>query len=171
MTSMDIKSKTKVKEIKRSKTKNISSTIILIKASKLITFALLTTFIVPVIQLIPNLSSNSILSIDANKLSLIGAAHAKTSKTSTAKRQNISSRISYADAVTKAAPATKKAVGKISKKRLMILRQKVCETLAQAIEQGGTTLKDFVNAEGKPGYFKQQLLVYRIRPLPIMVIL
>lgn len=32
--------------------------------------------------------------------------------------------------------------------------------LSSAIEQGGTTLRNFVSSEGKPGYFKQQLLVY-----------
>lgn len=32
--------------------------------------------------------------------------------------------------------------------------------LANAIEKGGTTLRDFVNAEGKTGYFQQQLHVY-----------
>ncbi|MDQ7014886.1 MAG: zinc finger domain-containing protein, partial [Gammaproteobacteria bacterium] len=32
--------------------------------------------------------------------------------------------------------------------------------LAAAIEQGGTTLKDFVQADGKPGYFQQKLHVY-----------
>jgi len=32
--------------------------------------------------------------------------------------------------------------------------------LQKAIEQGGTTLRDFTNAEGKPGYFKQALRVY-----------
>ncbi len=32
--------------------------------------------------------------------------------------------------------------------------------LARAIEQGGTTLKDFAQADGKPGYFAQELLVY-----------
>lgn len=32
--------------------------------------------------------------------------------------------------------------------------------LAQAIQQGGTTLKDFTKADGKPGYFKQALHVY-----------
>ncbi|MDD5229016.1 MAG: bifunctional DNA-formamidopyrimidine glycosylase/DNA-(apurinic or apyrimidinic site) lyase [Methylococcales bacterium] len=34
------------------------------------------------------------------------------------------------------------------------------EVLARAIEQGGTTLRDFVNADGKAGYFQQQLHVY-----------
>ncbi|WP_016956948.1 bifunctional DNA-formamidopyrimidine glycosylase/DNA-(apurinic or apyrimidinic site) lyase [Catenovulum agarivorans] len=32
--------------------------------------------------------------------------------------------------------------------------------LARAIKQGGTTLKDFAKADGKPGYFAQELLVY-----------
>jgi len=32
--------------------------------------------------------------------------------------------------------------------------------LAQAIERGGTTLKDFVGGDGKPGYFAQELQVY-----------
>lgn len=32
--------------------------------------------------------------------------------------------------------------------------------LRQAIRRGGTTLKDFVQSDGKPGYFKQQLKAY-----------
>ncbi|GBU09045.1 formamidopyrimidine/5-formyluracil/5-hydroxymethy luracil DNA glycosylase [Gammaproteobacteria bacterium] len=32
--------------------------------------------------------------------------------------------------------------------------------LALSIEQGGTTLKDFINPNGNPGYFVQQLAVY-----------
>ncbi|MBA3581140.1 MAG: bifunctional DNA-formamidopyrimidine glycosylase/DNA-(apurinic or apyrimidinic site) lyase [Gammaproteobacteria bacterium] len=32
--------------------------------------------------------------------------------------------------------------------------------LKAAIEQGGTTLRDFVREDGTPGYFKQQLFVY-----------
>lgn len=32
--------------------------------------------------------------------------------------------------------------------------------LQQAIDKGGTTLRDFSNADGKPGYFKQSLHVY-----------
>ncbi|MDQ7090514.1 MAG: bifunctional DNA-formamidopyrimidine glycosylase/DNA-(apurinic or apyrimidinic site) lyase [Methylococcales bacterium] len=34
------------------------------------------------------------------------------------------------------------------------------DVLQRAIEQGGTTLKDFVNESGNPGYFSQSLLVY-----------
>jgi len=32
--------------------------------------------------------------------------------------------------------------------------------LGEAIEQGGTTLRDYVNTDGTPGYFRQQLFVY-----------
>ncbi len=38
--------------------------------------------------------------------------------------------------------------------------------LQSAIKQGGTTIKDFVNSEGKPGYFTQQLSVYGRAGLP-----
>jgi formamidopyrimidine-DNA glycosylase len=38
--------------------------------------------------------------------------------------------------------------------------------LQQAIEQGGTTLKDFVNESGQAGYFQQQLRVYGRAGLP-----
>ena len=32
--------------------------------------------------------------------------------------------------------------------------------LAHAITRGGTTLRDFLNADGAPGYFEQELFVY-----------
>jgi formamidopyrimidine-DNA glycosylase len=41
--------------------------------------------------------------------------------------------------------------------RLVSCIQKI---LKQAIKQGGTTLRDFLSADGKPGYFVQKLLVY-----------
>lgn len=50
--------------------------------------------------------------------------------------------------------------GKIDLERLTILVTEVKEILASAIKQGGTTLKDFTNADGKPGYFAQKLHVY-----------
>ncbi|MEM9741178.1 MAG: bifunctional DNA-formamidopyrimidine glycosylase/DNA-(apurinic or apyrimidinic site) lyase [Pseudomonadota bacterium] len=34
------------------------------------------------------------------------------------------------------------------------------QVLAEAIEVGGTTLRDFVDSQGQPGYFQQQLNVY-----------
>lgn len=40
--------------------------------------------------------------------------------------------------------------------------------LQSAIYQGGTTLRDFVNSEGKPGYFAQKLTVYGRAGLPCL---
>lgn len=54
----------------------------------------------------------------------------------------------------------KRAAGRISKARYAKLVPAIKTVLANAIEQGGTTLKDFVGGDGKPGYFKQSLNVY-----------
>ncbi|MER2494339.1 bifunctional DNA-formamidopyrimidine glycosylase/DNA-(apurinic or apyrimidinic site) lyase [Catenovulum sediminis] len=54
----------------------------------------------------------------------------------------------------------KRAAGNISLKRYKILVENIKKVLAAAIEQGGTTLKDFAKADGNPGYFAQKLLVY-----------
>ena len=54
----------------------------------------------------------------------------------------------------------KKAAGRVSKKSYDLLADNIKTVLGRAIEQGGTTLKDFVGNEGKPGYFKQELYVY-----------
>lgn len=53
-----------------------------------------------------------------------------------------------------------RAAGRISRERYAKLVDSIKAVLAAAIQQGGTTLRDFVGGEGKPGYFKQQLQVY-----------
>jgi formamidopyrimidine-DNA glycosylase len=50
--------------------------------------------------------------------------------------------------------------GRISLKRYQKLAECIKTVLQQAINQGGTTLRDFVNEQGKPGYFQQSLSVY-----------
>lgn len=40
------------------------------------------------------------------------------------------------------------------------LAKAIRETLAAAIEQGGSTLRDFMAADGQPGYFQQSYFVY-----------
>ena len=50
--------------------------------------------------------------------------------------------------------------GDLSAKECENLVFQIRDVLAKAIEQGGTTLRDFVNSEGKAGYFQQQLHVY-----------
>lgn len=54
----------------------------------------------------------------------------------------------------------KKAAGKITKAQYQKLVSAIKEVLTKAIADGGTTLKDFVGGDGKPGYFAQQLRVY-----------
>jgi formamidopyrimidine-DNA glycosylase len=51
-------------------------------------------------------------------------------------------------------------VGTISKVKYQLLVATIKEILAQAIEVGGTTLRDFTGGNGEPGYFKQSLAVY-----------
>lgn len=50
--------------------------------------------------------------------------------------------------------------GKLSYKNCEDLVFYSKKILKHSIKQGGTTLKDFVGGDGKPGYFKQELLVY-----------
>ena len=52
------------------------------------------------------------------------------------------------------------AAGKISLPRYTALVKAIKKVLKAAITAGGTTLRDFSNGEGKPGYFKQALQVY-----------
>lgn len=59
-----------------------------------------------------------------------------------------------------------RSAGRISAARYHQLAQAVKETLAAAILMGGTTLRDFVNSDGKPGYFAQSLQVYGRGGLP-----
>ncbi len=53
-----------------------------------------------------------------------------------------------------------RAAGRISAARYALLTDCIKEVLENAIKQGGTTLRDFVGGDGKPGYFKQSLHVY-----------
>lgn len=50
--------------------------------------------------------------------------------------------------------------GRVSATRYAALAAAIRDVLAHAIRRGGTTLRDFVNSEGNPGYFAQELLVY-----------
>jgi formamidopyrimidine-DNA glycosylase len=49
---------------------------------------------------------------------------------------------------------------RISKQRYQILVKEIQAVLHTAIQQGGTTLRDFRQEDGQPGYFAQQLQVY-----------
>lgn len=53
-----------------------------------------------------------------------------------------------------------RAAGRVSLARYRVLTKAIQDVLASAIQQGGTTLRDFVNSHGEPGYFKLSLQVY-----------
>lgn len=53
-----------------------------------------------------------------------------------------------------------RAAGRIARPRYAAIVTAAREVLGSAIRQGGTTLRDFVGGDGKPGYFRQQLQVY-----------
>ena len=53
-----------------------------------------------------------------------------------------------------------RAAGRVSIQRYEGLVAAVRDVLSRAIRRGGTTLRDFVNSDGAPGYFAQELLVY-----------
>jgi formamidopyrimidine-DNA glycosylase len=52
------------------------------------------------------------------------------------------------------------AANKLSKPRCAKLVETIRQTLREAIRRGGSTLRDFVNSDGEPGYFQQHYWVY-----------
>ena len=50
-----------------------------------------------------------------------------------------------------------------------LLARVIKAVLLRSIEQGGTTLKDFLQSDGKPGYFAQELQVYGRKGEPCRV--
>ena len=54
----------------------------------------------------------------------------------------------------------KRPAGRVTRKAYEKLLKAIKSVIRSAIKQGGTTLRDFTNSEGKPGYFKQRLKVY-----------
>ncbi|MBI5938305.1 MAG: bifunctional DNA-formamidopyrimidine glycosylase/DNA-(apurinic or apyrimidinic site) lyase [Betaproteobacteria bacterium] len=50
--------------------------------------------------------------------------------------------------------------GKLSRARCDRLAEAIKDTLRRAIKAGGSTLRDFVNGHGEPGYFQQSYFVY-----------
>jgi formamidopyrimidine-DNA glycosylase len=64
-------------------------------------------------------------------------------------------------------PTTKAA--KLTKPRVAQLHQAIREVLARAVAKGGSSLRDFVSAEGKNGYFQLEASVYGRAGLPCRV--
>lgn len=64
------------------------------------------------------------------------------------------------EALFRAGIAPAKSAGKVSRATYERLVQSVTEILNEAIASGGTTIRDFSDSEGRPGYFNQKLCVY-----------
>jgi len=65
-----------------------------------------------------------------------------------------------AESLFQAGIAPGAAAGTVSRPRYARLAQAVREILAHAIQCGGTTFRDFIRPDGRPGYFEQELFVY-----------
>ena len=55
-------------------------------------------------------------------------------------------------------PTTK--ASRLSKPRVARLHAAIVQVLTRAVEQGGSSLRDFVSAEGRTGYFQLEAAVY-----------
>ena len=55
---------------------------------------------------------------------------------------------------------------KLTRPRVARLHAAIRDVLARAVEQGGSTLRDFSNAEGQTGYFQLDAMVYGRASLP-----
>jgi formamidopyrimidine-DNA glycosylase len=64
------------------------------------------------------------------------------------------------EALFRAGVHPRRAAGRVSSARLAALVEGVRAVLDDAIRAGGTTLRDYVGADGEPGYFRQRLYVY-----------
>jgi len=64
------------------------------------------------------------------------------------------------EALFRAGIHPKRPAGRIAKRRLNLLVDSIHAVLNEAIQAGGTTLRDFVSGDGQPGYFQRELLVY-----------
>lgn len=53
-----------------------------------------------------------------------------------------------------------RAAGSLTAAEVTRLVETIKRVLLRSIEQGGTTLRDFLQSDGKPGYFAQELQVY-----------
>jgi formamidopyrimidine-DNA glycosylase len=64
------------------------------------------------------------------------------------------------EALFRAGISPRRAARRLTRAQASALARSIKEVLAEAIDIGGTTLRDYVNADGIPGYFRQKLFVY-----------
>jgi formamidopyrimidine-DNA glycosylase len=64
------------------------------------------------------------------------------------------------EALFRAGIRPSRAAGRVKREELAKLVKAIKAVLTDAIKAGGTTLRDYVSADGTPGYFRQKLYVY-----------
>jgi formamidopyrimidine-DNA glycosylase len=64
------------------------------------------------------------------------------------------------EALFRARISPRRAAGRITQAQAQQLSRAIKAVLSAAIKIGGTTLRDYVNADGEAGYFRQKLFVY-----------
>jgi formamidopyrimidine-DNA glycosylase len=64
------------------------------------------------------------------------------------------------EALFRARVSPRRAARRITKLEAAKLVRSIKSVLVSAVKIGGTTLRDYVNADGEPGYFRQKLFVY-----------
>lgn len=74
-----------------------------------------------------------------------------------------------AEALFRARVRPARAAGRVTRAEYRELAARIREVLAEAITQGGTTLRDFAGAKGEAGYFQQDLYVYGRETLPCRI--
>ncbi len=65
-----------------------------------------------------------------------------------------------AEALFRAGIHPARAAGRVSRRRYDALAGRLREVLRASIRAGGTSLRDFVDARGRPGWYRQRLQVY-----------
>jgi formamidopyrimidine-DNA glycosylase len=64
------------------------------------------------------------------------------------------------EALFRAGIRPKRSAGRLKRDEIEKLVRAIKDVLEDAIRAGGTTLRDYINPEGMPGYFRQKLFVY-----------
>jgi formamidopyrimidine-DNA glycosylase len=64
------------------------------------------------------------------------------------------------EALFRSGISPRRAARRLTKAEALKLSSAIKAVLKDAIKIGGTTLRDYVNADGAPGYFRQKLFVY-----------
>jgi formamidopyrimidine-DNA glycosylase len=73
------------------------------------------------------------------------------------------------EALFRAGIRPRRVAGRLKPDEFDALAKSIKQVLREAIRSGGTTLRDYVNADGMPGYFRQKLFVYERTDEPCRV--